>query len=214
MNKLLPSLVILLCITVAYQWRTISQLRREAAERKVVELNASDTPKAQEDRSSDFFDTQDQRATDKLRADNQALKSQIAELEARLAAFEPFIPGKEHPAAPYFGPGRWVNVESNGLAQVVVTGSGDNLTVQVWGHGTAPGELIPWQELPLGRVHTGGGPDTYHRGLAIWPGLDTEEQLLLTFERQGLRVDWLTVPNPGWNRNCAWKVTELKRASE
>jgi hypothetical protein len=214
MTKLLASLVILLCTTVAYQWRTISQLRRGAAERSVLELNASSTPKPHEDRSSELLDAQVQEATDTLRADNQALKSQITELEGRLGSFEPFTPGKEHPAAAYFGSGRWVNVERNGLAQVVVTGSGDKLAVQVWGHGTSPGELIAWPELPLCRVHTGGEPDTYRRGLAVLPGLDVADHLLLTFERQGLRVDWLTVPNPGSNRNCAWKVTQLKRASE
>jgi hypothetical protein len=101
------------------------------------------------------------------------------------------------------------------LAQVVVAGSGNNLTVQVWGHASSPREeLVPWPELPLCRISYAQLPNSYWRGLAEWPGPDNTELLLLTFEREGLRIDWLRVPKLGSNLSCALIVTKLKRAGD
>src|SRR5688572_5233005 len=122
MNKLLASLVILLCVVVFYQWRTVSQLRKASgeAEKRALELSASVTPDPQEDRASKPANSQVQEDAVRLRADIQVLKSQITDLEARMTGFEPFMPGKEEPAAAYFGPGRWANGDRRGLAQIVV----------------------------------------------------------------------------------------------
>jgi hypothetical protein len=217
-NKLFAAVVIALCCLAFYQWSSILQLRkaRKAPLASVIQSTVGDPQEPLADRPSGVFDKPVvEEATERLRSDNQALRTRISELEARLAAFEPFMPGKEAPAAAYFGPGRWVSVEPRGLAQVVVAGSGEDLTVQVLGHGPPPGnELTAWPELPLSKIHLDQWRDSYRRGLAVWSGLDVTDLLLLTFERQGLRVDWLTVPKPGSNFSCALKVTQLKRAGD
>jgi hypothetical protein len=218
MKKLFAAVVIALCCLVFYRWSSTWQLQKahRAPLTSVNQLTVGDPQEPLADRPSEVVDKPlAEEATERLRSDNQALKARIAELEGRLSAFEPSMPGKEAPAAAYFGPGRWVSVEPRALAQVVVAGNGENLTVQVLGSGSPPSnELTAWPELPLCKVHLDQWRDSYHRGLAVWSGIDVTDLLLLTFERQGLRVDWLTVPNPGSNFSCALKVNQLKRVSD
>jgi hypothetical protein len=199
------------------QWKTISDLRSRPDE---SHLPSSDDPTdgvaqtASPDPVQHSLPTPDATAElAELRRQSDELSAELKKVEAQLDQTEPFLPGLEDPQGAYTGPGKWIG-EREPLAQVIINGSGDSMKIQVWGH--APdGGMVAWPELFLQKIFYQQKPKSYWRGLAQLEGRDITDQLMVTFERGGLRVDWLRLPRPQSDiRRCVLMVSKLKRTVE
>ena len=201
--------LIVAVIGLNWQWRTIKALREADRTQSAVSVNVREQP----DSLPQAPDPQDEgRASElaELREQNAQLSMRVKQLQAKIALVEPFIPGFERPDTAYFGPGKWVRGENASFFdEAIIAGTGDNMTIRVVGRGG-----VEWPEVPLQPVFfpTIKPDSVYRRGLAQWDeGVDEIEQLLVTFEKDGLRIEWLRVPRPGRDARCRLFVSRLKR---
>jgi hypothetical protein len=205
--------LIMAAIGLGWQWRTIKALR-EPDDRGLptVSANVQEQPDTvRQAPSPQERGTASELA--KLREQNTELSTRVKQLQAQIALAEPFTPGLEKPEAAYFGPGKWVKAEKTSFfEEATVSGSGNNMTIRVVGGGGAE-----WPDLALQPVYfpTINPDSVYRRGLAQWDeALDEIQQLLVTFEKDGLRIDWLRVPKSGHEARCRLFVSRLKQVRD
>jgi hypothetical protein len=198
-------------IVLGVQWKTIETLRQQS-ERVASAASVDTQPQEHSDGAQQSIKLEDQTIANELaevREHNAELSTRVKQLEAQITLAETFMPGQEEPQAAYFGPGRWVRADKQSFFdEVIVSGTSNHMTIRVVA-GT-----VSWPELELAPVscHPVVKPETvYRRGLAQWDeGLGSTQQLLVTFEKGGIRIDWLRIPK-GSELSCLFRVSKLKR---
>lgn len=195
------------CFTAAFvvlllQARTIKQLRTTvtALEERSSMMGSSSN---EQQRFPDQAPTHPAPQPIASETEKEQLVQEVRELRQRLKGFEPCMPGQEHPESAYVGPGTWINTEPrDSLQQIIISGASNSMTIRA----TSLNGVAPWEEVPLERALTDA--NSYWRGVASWGSFG----VFVTFEREGLRVDWIQQPKRrNGETNFHYLVSNLKR---
>ena len=214
MNALLGLLALAGALLVV-QWKAISDLERQISERDAITLGLHpEIPGVNDTVAPEIHPASSAREEEssQLRRENKHLSAQVRDLAAQAVHTEPLIPGREQGDAAYFGPGRWVRMEADSFFDeaIISVDLQNNMVIRV-----RAGEGV-WPELRVEPVRCPPYDPafSYKRGLASWDGLlDSMQLLFITFQRDGLRIEWLRVPKTGSDIHPMLKICKLIRAT-
>jgi hypothetical protein len=134
-----------------------------------------------------------------LQKQNEQLEGQLRGLEAELAQTKRLVPEPDDPAAAYVGPGTWINAnaQTSSITKIVITeqppdGHLPRMRIAAWGR-CSPTDC-EWGEVPLFLLenHSFSKPG-YRRGFAAWDSEGWTENLIVTFEKSGLKIECISV---------------------
>lgn len=136
-----------------------------------------------------------------LREEYEKLMTRIRDLEAELTGIRPKLPEPDDTRIPYAGPGTWVSDKPmSGITRVMisqrpaVSSNNRNMTIQAWGR--CGGGDCEWGDVPFFYIRpftSPGSQDSSRRGFAVWETANWIKYVLATFEKDGLRVETISV---------------------
>ncbi len=136
--------------------------------------------------SSDEFQT--------LKAKNEALSEELNTLQRELIQAKQRIPPPDEPEKAYVGPGVWISTEParSTISKLMTASEGEGWKIKVWNHALLGDTEMEYVPLFLPDLYYSRTP-AYRRAFATLDEGNWNNYLVLTFEKEGLKLDTITV---------------------
>lgn len=211
--RILTGLVLLASVLLTVQFRQVSGLRHRLEEQtrlQAIDAAASEAAGTYANQAVSDGLPDDSRVNE-LRSANEALLARFEELETKTADREPSMPGHEKPETAYFGPGKWVRGDWQSVwDEVTIQGTSTN-DIRISLGGVAAWEATPLRPVRYTNRYIGKSFQRFW-GESPVKGINETNQILVTFESDGLRVDWLRVRDA--DAGVCLFASKLKRVIE